>query len=190
MTRASAPPIVYVDTNVYCDLIGRNGEKHKDTGEKRWKIAKAIFDAVNADRIVLAASALVQAEVMCLGDYRNGDQSVHDLVRGWFTARSTLWTDVDRFLADDAARLARVWHPHRFDPEKKLGGADATHLAAAVRLGCSFLLTHDEGFPLGMEVEGVNVMRPRIVWEVTLEDELAELETEAADTSRARKPPE
>ncbi|MFI8773749.1 hypothetical protein ACIGKQ_16485 [Gordonia sp. NPDC062954] len=35
-----------------------------------------------------------------------------------------------------------------------------------------------------------NVMRPCIVWEVTLEDELAELESEAADTSRARKRPE
>ncbi|GAB98174.1 hypothetical protein KILIM_108_00080 [Kineosphaera limosa NBRC 100340] len=30
-----------------------------------------------------------------------------DQVRGWFTAEATLWTDVDRFLAREAVRLAR-----------------------------------------------------------------------------------
>lgn len=165
---------MYVDANVYGDLLAKNGEKHKETGEKRWKIAKAVFDAVNSDRVVLAASALIEAEVMCLGDYRSGSQSVHDMVRGWFTARSTLWTDVDRFLAADAAKLARRWHSYRANDERKLGGADATHLAAAIRLGCNFLLTHDEGFPLGMEVDGVRVMRPDIVWQTNLDDELAD----------------
>lgn len=170
------PPTIYVDTCVYCDLIGRNGEKHKGTGEFRWKSAKVLFDAVNANRVILAASALTEAEVKCLGNYRAGAQSVHDLVLGWFSATSTLWTDIDRFLAADAARLAGECHQIRRDnrQQKKLGAADAIHLAAAVRLECDYLFTHDEGFPIGEEVEGVKVMRPDVVWVTTLEDELQE----------------
>lgn len=53
-------------------------------------------------------------------------------------------------------------------PTKKMGAADALHLAAAVRLGCDFLMTHDGGFPHGHAVHGVQVIRPQIVWQETL----------------------
>lgn len=155
---------IYVDTCVYLDLLTMNPTAHKETQEPRWKVAKALFDAVNDDRVRLAASSLIDAEVCCAGTVRNGSQSILDQVRGWFTAEGTDWTDVDRFLARDAMRLARLWHPHRADKGKRLGGADATHLAAAVRLRCDYLMTHDEAFPLGEKVDGVQVIRPTEVW--------------------------
>ena len=165
--------MVYVDTNVYFDLLGRNREKHKETQQPRWEIAKAVFEAVNDDRVVLAASALVEAEVNCLAVVRDGVERVHEQVRGWFTAPATRWTDVDRFLARDAAEIAQRYHQFAVEG-KKLGGADATHLAAAARLGCTHLMTHDEGFPLGHVVNGVHVVRPAEVWPRDLLDEIAE----------------
>lgn len=175
MTRPKLepPPVVYVDSCVYMDLLGKNREKHKDTQEPRWESAKAVFDAVNSDKVVLAASALIDAEVNCLGVVRGGAQTVHDRVRGWFTAPSTLWTDVDRFLARDAAELALRYQDY-VPAGKKLGGADATHLAAAVRLRCTHLMTHDEAFPIGHVVSGVQVIRPAEVWPRDLLDELAD----------------
>ena len=168
---------IYVDTSVYVDLLTKNTQAHKETGEPRWKIAKALFDAVNDDRVALAASSLIDAEVSCAGAVRDGGPAIVQQVRGWFTAASTEWTDVDRILARDAGQLARVWHAKRANNHKRMGGADATHLAAAVRLGCEYFMTHDEGFPLDHTVNGVQVARPRVVWEVHLFDPLGEATT-------------
>lgn len=166
------PVTIYVDTSVYIDLLTRNTDAHKDTGEPRWQVAKALFDAVNDDRVTLATSSLIDAEVSCAGAVRDGGPAVVAQVRGWFTAASTEWTDVDRFLARDAGQLAKAWHAKRANTKKRLGGADAIHLAAAVRLGCDYLMTHDEGFPLGHTVSEVQVMRPTIVWPEHLLDSL------------------
>lgn len=163
-------PCIYVDTCVYLDLLAGNTTSHKDTGEQRWQIAKLLFDAVNDDRVVLGASSLIDAEVGCLAAIRDGGQTVVEQVRGWFNAPATRWSDVDRVLARDAGRLARDWHAKRANPARKLGGADATHLAAAVRLRCDYLMTHDEGYPLGHTVDGVQVVRPTVVWPLTLLD--------------------
>lgn len=171
----ATPMRIYLDTCVYLDLLTENQEPHKDTGEPRWKAAKAVLDAVNGDRVVLAASALVEAEVNCAAAVRDGTQAVAEQVRGWFIAESTDWTDVDRFLAREAAQLARAWHPFRANKKKRLGGADATHLAAAVRLRCDYLMSHDEAFPLGEKVEGVQVVRPGAVWPQDLLDDLDEM---------------
>jgi len=168
----SAAPRVYADTCVYLDLLTKNGEPHGDTSKPRWESAKSLFDAVNDNRVVLASSALVEAEVQCVAAVRDGTKPVLDQVRGWFTAEGTLWTDVDRFLARDAVRLARAWHSKRADAKKRLGGADATHLAAAVRLKCDYLMTHDGGYPIGHEVEGIKVLRPVDVWPKHLLDGL------------------
>lgn len=160
-----ADPIrIYVDTNVYFDLLAKETKLDKETNEPRWKIAKKLFDAVNDDRVVLGASALIEAEVGCLGKVRNGDAEVLAQVREWFRAPATEWTDIDRFLARDATRLSKEWHDRREAKNGKLGGADATHLAAAIRLKCDYLMTQDEGFPIGHTVEGVKVMRPAVVW--------------------------
>lgn len=172
----SSQVVIYVDTSVYLDLLTKNTEPHKETGEPRWVIAKALFDAVNDDRVTLAASSLIDAEVSCAGAVRDGGETVVRQVRGWFTSVSTQWADIDRFLARDAGELAREWHARRANSRKRLGGADALHLAAAVRLDCDYLMTHDEGFPLGHTVEGVHVIRPVVVWPQHLLDGLPDAE--------------
>ncbi|MEP9391878.1 PIN domain-containing protein [Gordonia sp. VNK1] len=183
MSRVPAPPPrIYVDTSVFCDLLLQNPVPHPDTDEPRWKSALLLLQAVNDDRVVLAASALVEAEVGCLVPYRNSAEATRDQIRGWFTAPATKWTDVDRFLARDAVALADQWAPFA-EQGKKLGGADATHLAAAVRLGCDYLMTQDGGFPIGQTVSGVRVRRPDVVWEETLDDLLA---IETADGGHAK----
>lgn len=95
---------------------------------------------MNDDRVILAASALIEAEVHCAGMVRDGTQLVLDQVRGWLTAEVAQWTDVDRFLTRDAARLACQWYTSRDGQSKKLGGADTTHLAASVRLRRDYLI--------------------------------------------------
>src|SRR5437764_4087655 len=99
------PPKIYVDTSVYLDLLAKNTGQHKDLQEPRWMIAQALFDAVNDNRVTLAASSLIEAEVCCIGAVRDGGEDVIRRVRGWFDAESTAWTDVDRFLAREAALL-------------------------------------------------------------------------------------
>lgn len=166
------PLRIYVDTCIYLDLLTKNETLHPDTGEPRWRSAKSLFDAVNDDRVVLAASALIEAEVQCIGAVRDGTGDVLEQVSGWFLAEATQWTDVDRFLAREAVGLAREWNPSRADRDKKLGGADAVHLSAAVRLNCDYLMTHDGGFPLDHDVRGVKVRRPEEVWPKHLLDSL------------------
>ena len=175
--KPPAPPRVYVDSCVYLDLIIRNeGELHADTNEPRWRSAKQLFDAVNQDRVRLAASALVEAEVCCNGRSRHQNERVRALLAGWFTALDTDWTDVDRPLARRAAQLGDD-HSDKREPGKHFGSADAVHLAAAIRLRCDYLVTHDGGFPIGHKIEGVAVIRPRQVWEGTLFDELSQSAT-------------
>ncbi len=169
--RTPHVPVIYVDSDVYLDLIMRSKDEHADTGEERWKSAKELFDAINANQVRLAASALVEAEVLCNGETRRRSDDVRSRIRGWFNAASTLWTDVDRFLARDAAALAEKYSHLRDDMGTKMRAADATHLAAAIRLHADYLMTHDRGFPLGITIDGVEVTRPRVVWTQSLFDE-------------------
>jgi predicted nucleic acid-binding protein len=163
------PPLIYVDTCVYLDLLTKRETPHADTGEPRWRSAKALFDAINDGRVTLAASALVEAEVGCFSLIRDGGQAIQDQLRGWFDALSTKYAEVDRFMARQAARLSKVLQQQ--DPQaKQLRGADGIHLAAAIRLGCDYLMTHDAGFPLGQKVEGVEIRRTETVWVATLDD--------------------
>lgn len=177
MPKPVSTPRIYVDTSVYLDLITRESKPHPETREPRWKSAKALFDAVNDGRVILCASALIEAEVKCLWAVRDGSEKILQLVDGWFTAKSTQWTDVDRFLAREAFGLARKWHPFRANRGTHIGGADATHLAAAVRLHCDYLMTQDGGFPIGQTVEGVEVGWPTEVWPRHLLDDLPVDET-------------
>ncbi len=137
MPRVSVlSPLVYVDSDVYLDLVMRNETPHAESGEERWRSAVTLFDAVNADLARLASSALIEAEVCCNGEARRESDRVRGLLRGWFTAPGTAWTDVDRYLARRAVEVMNKYQGQG-PGEKKMGSADALHLAAAVRLGCN-----------------------------------------------------
>lgn len=170
MSSSSPRLRIYADTCVYLDLIVKNLVPHPDTQEPRWVAAKALFDAVNDNRVVLAASALTDAELRCVAAIKDHSGRVMAQVQGWLAAEDTQWVDLDRTLAREAERLTKEWHVRRADPAKRLRTADAIHLAAAARLKCDYLMTHDDGFPIGHEVEGVRVVRPMRLWEKTLFD--------------------
>jgi hypothetical protein len=73
--------------------------------------------------------------------------------------------------ARDVNRLACTWHSFSAQG-KKLGGAGALYLAAAIHLRSDYLMTQDGGFPLGQTVEDVRVMLLEQVWQPTLLDQL------------------
>jgi predicted nucleic acid-binding protein len=169
---ADKPPLIYADTCVYLDLITHNEDPHNDTGEPRWQIARSLFQAVDSGRVRLVASALIEAEVLCNGttqERRGRSEQVAERLRTWFTSPETLWVDIDRFIAREAARLSEEYG-HLRAGERRFAAADAMHLAAAIRSGCNYLMTHDNGYPSKQVIEGVAVQRPAVVWPETLFD--------------------
>ncbi|WP_349268681.1 type II toxin-antitoxin system VapC family toxin [Mycolicibacterium parafortuitum] len=164
--------MIYVDTCVFLDMLFTRTKPHPATGEPRWKSAKALFEAIYDGRVHLATSALVETELGCFADVRDGGSEIHDKVRSYLDAPppSTLYVEVDRSLARDAVRLSRMLHQQ--DPEaKQLKSLDAVHMAAAVRLHANYLMTQDGAFPIGHTVEGVDVRWTEIVWPAGLWDE-------------------
>ena len=156
-----------MDSCVFLDLVTRNTVHHPDTGKQRWRSAVEILDAVNADVVRLASSPLVEAEVMANVKTSAAAADIRRQLQGWFTAPSTAWTDVDRFLGRRAVEVMSA-HRDKASGTKKMGAADAIHLAAAVRLRASHFMTQDNGFPLGHTIDGVEVRRPAVVWQQQL----------------------
>jgi len=162
-------PLVYIDSSVYIDLLAKNQEQHPITGEPRWRSAAALFGAVDREQVRLAASALVEAEILTKPVFRLKDARVQDQVRKRFRAATVVWSDVDRFLVQDAEALAAEYYG-KVQKQSGMGAADVLHLAAAVRLGCEHLLTQDSGFPVGDTVQRVKVRYTEIVWHESLDD--------------------
>ena len=166
------PPLIYTDPCIYLDQITRNEDPHKDTGEPRWKTARSLFQAVDNRQVRLAASALIEAEVLCNGathERQERSEQVAARLRTWFTSPETLWIDIDRFIAREAARISAEYGHLRVG-QRRFGAVDAMHLAAAVRARCDYLMTHDNGYPTKQVIEGVTVQRPAVVWAETLFD--------------------
>lgn len=166
------PRLVYPDTCVYLDLITHNEDPHQDTGEPRWKIARSLFQAVERGTVRLVASPLIEAEVLCNGTTqarRKRSERVAERLGTWFTSSETLWVDIDRVIAREAARLSEEYGHLRVG-KKRFSAADAMHLAAAIRSKSEYLMTHDNGYPTKQVIEGVQVQRPAVVWAETLFD--------------------
>lgn len=163
------PPLVYVDTDIYVDLLTLNNELHPEDGRPRHVVAKEVFDAVANGDIQLAASSLTEAETGCNASSKaKNKKHVQELLIGWFTAHSTTWIEVDRYIAREAVRLFGEWRSKNAVATKKISTADALHLAAAVAVGSDFFMTYDGGQPIGHTVEGVQVIRPKVVWQQDL----------------------
>src|SRR5436305_5141351 len=77
-------------------------------------------------------------------------------------------------------------------PSTRGGRRRRTALAAAVRLGCGYLMTHGEAFPLGHTVNGVQVIGPRRFGRVTCSTRLPTprpMPTTRTKAAAQRRPP-
>lgn len=163
-------PVIYCDTSVWIDLLLDEQQANPQTGNPRGQDALRLFQAYTDGRAVLATSGLVKAELFCAKSSGPAAHARSDDIGAWLDSPATRWVDIDRFLGDDAADLHASVHPSRHNSKKRMGGADAIHLAAAVRLRANYLFTQDQGFPIGEQVEGVEVCFPDLLWPPNLFD--------------------
>jgi predicted nucleic acid-binding protein len=165
VAKKAITPLVYADASVYLDHIMKTQTVQRDSSEKRADTARRFFQAVHRNQVRLAASSLVEAEVSCNGEVRPGKPQVVALLQGWFRAPSTVWTDVDRTLTPKAVDILERYRDKGAGfPKKRMYTNDALHLAAAIRLGCDYFMAQDEGFPFGLTIDRMKIIRPEVVW--------------------------
>jgi predicted nucleic acid-binding protein len=151
--KSTSGPKVYVDTCIYINVIKREPGLWPDS-------LKVLLAAERGD-IRLVASTLLLAEV---GSWNGAvDPTSRDQVlSGYLENLPVEWAELDLFTTHDARALCDKY---------KMRGADAVHLATAIRRKADYLVTRDKGFPAGA-VHGTNlqVTPPITLWNPTLED--------------------
>lgn len=107
--------------------------------------------------------SVVTGEVRAAVDQADVDQRVS----AFFEYGFIQWVDVDLVIAREARRLSRAY---------RLRGADAIHLASAIRASCDVLMTWNKNdFPVGQHVDGVDIREPFLFGQGNLEDEIPAL---------------
>jgi predicted nucleic acid-binding protein len=159
------PPLrVYADSCLYISVIKRDADVLAD-GTPRWQVSRSLFAAAQRGDVLILASTLVQAEVLGNGEVRTrpADSQVQTMVSDWFLADYVEWCDVDRMISRRVGELSGRYG---------LRGADAVHLASAIRLRADVLMSNDGGFASchGQVIDGVRVLKPEVVWQETLDD--------------------
>lgn len=147
---------LYLDADVYLALI--KGEPG------RVDIARSLLADAQQKRFTVVASTLIYAEVCGHGDVRaaaNAD-AVDERIAAFFEQGFLQWVEVDLVIARDARRLSR---------EHRLRGADAIHLASAVRARCDALMSwNKKDFPIGEQVAGVDVREPFLFGQSSIDE--------------------
>lgn len=145
---------VYLDADVYLALI--KGEAG------RVEIAAQLLRAGEGGRIAVVASTLLYAEVCGHGEVRTAPETgpVEAKITAFFEGGFIEWVEVDLAVSRLARHMSRRY---------SLRGADAIHLATAVRAKCHTLMTWNKrDFPIGQTVDGVDVRQPALLGQGTL----------------------
>ena len=159
MARGPGPK-TYLDSCIFIDVIKRNADL--------WPGSLKLLLAVERGDIRLVASTLVLAEVACAGfDTQNAKTLA--VVDKYLDRLQTRWAEVDVFTVRQARELAAKYG---------VAGADAVHLATAVRLEATYFISRDRKFPYGSTVEGCRVLHPgdSPLWDDTLDDTAVDLD--------------
>jgi len=148
-------PLVYLDASIFLHVVRRRDE-HPDLVADATKMLRA----VERGDIRLAASRLLAVEI---GRWR-GDRTeieVDQVLLNYLEQRDTEWVEVDFLVSRDARTLS--W-------EHQLFTADAVHLATAVRRTCDYFVSTDKAFPFEQRLGETLVVRPRVLWNPTIDD--------------------
>jgi predicted nucleic acid-binding protein len=125
-----------------------------------WKEGMKVLLAMDRGDIQIVASTLLLVE---LAGY-NGEmkETQQDSMIERFLRQSKIhWVEVDISIAGEARKLAK---------QHLLRGADATHLATALRYDAEYFMSHDKRFPYGEKIGTTKVIHPRVVWNTTIDD--------------------
>ena len=172
MYKSTNTPKVYIDTCIFLNVI------KKEQG--LWSESLKMLLAAERGDIRLVASTLLMIEI---GSW-NGevDPLARDKVLSEYLENLSIeWVELDLFTAHEARKLCDLYH---------MRGADASHLATALRRKAEYFITRDKGFPKGQVAgSGLQVSPPLLLWNPTIEDAhidiLAEKE-DATSTPRQR----
>lgn len=157
-------PLIYADACVFLEVLQQT--------HGRWRDSLKVLLAAERGDIQLLASRLLAVEV---GRFR-GDANklkVDELVVKYLESVDAQWAEVDLLIARQARELS--W---QFSIKS---GADAIHLATAVRFRADYFMSRDGGFPYGQTVGSTFVTTPKVVWTPSLFD--AEVDSEPEPVS-------
>jgi len=145
-----------------------------------WPDSLKVLLAAERGDIQLVASTLLLAEI---GSHKGDISPDHrDEVIGKFLENIEVeWCEVDLFTVADARKICDRY---------KMRGADAIHLATAIRRRADYLVSRDGGFPFGQLVgEKTQVTEPRVLWDPTIYDMQVDAEAQAEMVVKRRIPP-
>ncbi|WP_406199605.1 type II toxin-antitoxin system VapC family toxin [Streptomyces sp. NBC_01017] len=149
-------PLVYVDSCIFINVIRREATL--------WPDSLKVLLAAHRGDIRLVASTLLLVELN--GQKRSDERAFRDdrdkVVEQYLESLDVEWVEVDQITARDARKISEA---HR------LLGADAAHLATAIRRNADYFISRDKHFPYGSTVgTRTKVVRPTLLWNPTTDD--------------------
>ncbi len=156
-------PLVYLDSMIYVNVAIREVDWERD-GVLLWPDSLKLLLAAERGAVRLVASRLLPAEVV--GARREDSEQVAaiGITERYLDRLSVLWVEVDALVDEQARDLARTYG---------LRGADAVHVATALRARCRYFVTR-EGRILDMppRIGDCEITEPRPLWsQQTLDDQ-------------------
>jgi len=143
----------YLDSSVYIAHI----KDESGRGD-----SSLILGAAQQGRLVIVASTFVLVEVIKSNRSGHGtylDEEEERRIDQLLSQECIEMWEVDQQIARIARRLRRV---------HSLRGPDAVHLATAIRAKADVCFAWDGDYPVGLVVEGVEVMKPYFVGQAEL----------------------
>ncbi|PVD03144.1 type II toxin-antitoxin system VapC family toxin [Streptomyces sp. CS207] len=149
-------PLVYVDTCIFINVIRREATL--------WPESLKVLMAAHRGDIRLIASTLLLVELN--GQKRSDDRAFCDArdkaIDQYLESLDVEWVEVDHITARETRKIAE---------RHRLLGADAAHLATAVRRNADYFISRDKQFPYGVTVgTRTKVVKPTLLWNPTTDD--------------------
>jgi predicted nucleic acid-binding protein len=149
-------PLVYVDSCIYINVIRRE--------PTLWPDSLKVLLAAHRGDIRLVASTLLLVELN--GQKRADSTDFRDdrdkVVSLYLNSLNVEWVEVDHITTRDTRMISE---------QHRLLGADAAHLATAIRRNADYFISRDKQFPYGRTVgTRTKVVTPSILWNPTTDD--------------------